>query len=121
MLTFFKVVNAQKVANIESGGKLVICNITSGNQTENCHTVESSGVTVANIGKDKVAYICNGRVIVCNIVSGNQTETCHTIEYSGVSNVLLVGDSKVIITYDSGKKVACGLDNSNVPTNCSTL
>lgn len=120
MISFLS--NAQKIAKIESGGKLKICTLDNSNYAKNCTTVESYGVVVGSIGNSKIAILYEtGKLKVCSVDDSNYTKNCTTVESAGVSNVQLSGDQRIIITYESGKKKACDIDNSNYSKNCSTL
>lgn len=122
MLLSFGMANAQKVTNVESGGRLKICTLSGSNYSENCKTVESSGVALASIGATKVAILYKtGKLKVCSVSNSNYTEKCTTAESSGVSNVQMSGDSRIIITYDDGKKKACSISSNNYKESCKTI
>jgi hypothetical protein len=122
LLLTFGIANAQKVASVESGGKLQICNLSSSNNISACRTIETSGIIAASISNNKIAIVnTSGNMQICSITSYNGTSNCRTIETSGVSNVKMPIDQRIIITYTNGKKSACSVTSYNSTSNCRTL
>lgn len=70
-----------KIAIVYNSGQLKVCDITSSNYLTNCSTIESYGVSNAQMSGDGRIIITydNGSKKACDITSSNYTTNCSSL------------------------------------------